>query len=74
MQWWKDWKPHKWVNVNFALEQFSGPEGNKDGILFVYYNFYEEKKVRVCAEARACVFLNSLSLLSTVPVPSLFHQ
>lgn len=62
MQWWKDWKPHKWINVNFALEQFSGPEGNKDGILFVYYNFYEEKKVRVCAEARACVFLNSLSL------------
>ncbi|TWW81498.1 Tectonin beta-propeller repeat-containing protein 1 [Takifugu flavidus] len=44
MQWWKDWKPHKWVNVHFALEQFSGPEGNKDGILFVYYNFYEEKK------------------------------
>lgn len=62
MQWWKDWKPHKWINVNFALEQFSGPEGNKDGILFVYYNFYEEKKVRVFAEARACVFLNSLSL------------
>ncbi|XP_044034738.1 tectonin beta-propeller repeat-containing protein 1 isoform X2 [Siniperca chuatsi] len=44
MQWWRDWKPHKWIDVHFALEQFSGPEGNKDGILFVYYNFYEEKK------------------------------
>lgn len=49
MQWWRDWKPHKWIDVHFALEQFSGPEGNKDGILFIYYNFYEEKKVRkVC--------------------------
>lgn len=46
MQWWRDWKPHKWIDVHFALEQFSGPEGNKDGILFIYYNFYEEKKVR----------------------------
>lgn len=45
MQWWRDWKPHKWIDVTFALEQFSGPEGNKDGILFIYYNFYEEKKV-----------------------------
>lgn len=45
MQWWRDWKPNKWVDVQFALEQFSGPEGHKDGILFVYYNFYEEKKV-----------------------------
>uniref|UniRef100_A0A3Q3VNY7 Tectonin beta-propeller repeat-containing protein 1 n=1 Tax=Mola mola TaxID=94237 RepID=A0A3Q3VNY7_MOLML len=44
MQWWRDWKPHKWIDVHFALEQFSGPEGNKDGILFIYYNFYEEKK------------------------------
>lgn len=46
MQWWRDWKPHKWIDVHFALEQFSGPEGNKDGILFIYYNYYEEKKVR----------------------------
>lgn len=44
MQWWRDWKPHKWMDVQFALEQFSGPDGNKDGILFIYYNFYEEKK------------------------------
>uniref|UniRef100_A0A7N9AXA1 Tectonin beta-propeller repeat-containing protein 1 n=1 Tax=Mastacembelus armatus TaxID=205130 RepID=A0A7N9AXA1_9TELE len=44
MQWWRDWKPHKWIDVHFALEQFSGPDGNKDGILFIYYNFYEEKK------------------------------
>lgn len=47
MQWWRDWKPHKWIDVHFALEQFSGPEGNKDGILFIYYNFHEEKKVCV---------------------------
>ncbi|KAK1793893.1 hypothetical protein P4O66_010796, partial [Electrophorus voltai] len=45
MQWWRDWKPHKWVDVQFALEQFSGPEGHKDGILFIYYTFNEEKKV-----------------------------
>ncbi|XP_037546678.1 tectonin beta-propeller repeat-containing protein 1 isoform X1 [Nematolebias whitei] len=44
MQWWRDWKPHKWTDVHFALEQFSGPEGYKDGILFIYYNYYEEKK------------------------------
>lgn len=48
MQWWRDWKPHKWIDVHFALEQYSGPEGNKDGILFIYYNFYEEKKVCLC--------------------------
>ncbi|XP_029953722.1 tectonin beta-propeller repeat-containing protein 1 [Salarias fasciatus] len=44
MQWWRDWKPHKWIDVHFALEQFSGPDGNKDGILFIYYNQHEEKK------------------------------
>lgn len=47
MQWWRDWKPHKWIDVHFALEQFSGAEGHKDGILFIYYNYYEEKKVRM---------------------------
>ncbi|XP_034425724.1 tectonin beta-propeller repeat-containing protein 1 isoform X1 [Hippoglossus hippoglossus] len=44
MQWWRDWKPHKWIDIQFALEQFSGPDGNKDGIMFIYYNFNEEKK------------------------------
>lgn len=47
MQWWRDWKPHKWVDVRFALEQFSNTDGNKDGILFIYYTFNEEKKVIV---------------------------
>ncbi|MEQ2167632.1 hypothetical protein GOODEAATRI_006046 [Goodea atripinnis] len=47
MQWWRDWKPHKWIDVHFALEQFSGAEGDKDGILFIYYNYNEEKKVRM---------------------------
>lgn len=46
MQWWRDWKPYKWIDVQFALEQFSGPDGNKDGILFIYYNLHEEKKVK----------------------------
>lgn len=55
MQWWRDWKPHKWVDVRFALEQFSGPEGNQDGILFLYYNFNEEKKVRGGPQC-VCVF------------------
>ncbi|XP_051926678.1 tectonin beta-propeller repeat-containing protein 1 [Hippocampus zosterae] len=59
MQWWRDWKPHKWVDVHFALEQFSGPEGNKDGILFVYYNYNEEKKY-------LHAFLNEVTIL--VPV------
>ncbi|XP_061120681.1 tectonin beta-propeller repeat-containing protein 1 isoform X2 [Syngnathus typhle] len=59
MQWWRDLKPHKWVDVHFALEQFSGPEGNKDGILFVYYNNYEEKKY-------LHAFINEVTIL--VPV------
>lgn len=59
MQWWRDWKPHKWVDVHFALEQFSGPEGNKDGILFIYYNHYEEKKY-------LHAFINEVTIL--VPV------
>ncbi|XP_075890776.1 tectonin beta-propeller repeat-containing protein 1 [Nelusetta ayraudi] len=61
MQWWRDWKPHKWIDVHFALEQYSGPEGNKDGILFIYYNFYEEKKY-------LHAFVNEITIL--VPVLS----
>uniref|UniRef100_A0A3B5A0T5 Tectonin beta-propeller repeat-containing protein 1 n=1 Tax=Stegastes partitus TaxID=144197 RepID=A0A3B5A0T5_9TELE len=59
MQWWRDWKPHKWIDVHFALEQFSGPDGNKDGILFIYYNYYEEKKY-------LHAFINEVTIL--VPV------
>ncbi|XP_077595606.1 tectonin beta-propeller repeat-containing protein 1 [Stigmatopora nigra] len=59
MQWWRDWKPHKWIDVHFALEQFSGPEGNKDGIIFVYYNYNEEKKY-------LHAFINEVTIL--VPV------
>ncbi|XP_046888436.1 tectonin beta-propeller repeat-containing protein 1 [Hypomesus transpacificus] len=59
MQWWRDWKPYKWVDVRFALEQFSGPEVNKDGILFIYYNFNEEKKY-------LHAFINEVTIL--VPV------
>ncbi|KAM8889643.1 tectonin beta-propeller repeat-containing protein 1 [Synchiropus picturatus] len=59
MQWWRDWKPHKWVDVQFALEQFAGTDGNKDGILFVYYNFNEVKKY-------LHAFINEVTIL--VPV------
>ncbi|XP_038155641.1 tectonin beta-propeller repeat-containing protein 1 [Cyprinodon tularosa] len=59
MQWWRDWKPHKWVDVHFALEQFSGADGNKDGILFVYYNYHDEKKY-------LHAFINEVTIL--VPV------
>uniref|UniRef100_A0A8C1MDE4 Tectonin beta-propeller repeat-containing protein 1 n=1 Tax=Cyprinus carpio TaxID=7962 RepID=A0A8C1MDE4_CYPCA len=59
MQWWRDWKPHKWVDVQFALEQFSGVEGNKDGILFIYYTFNDEKKY-------LHMFINEVTIL--VPV------
>lgn len=45
LQWWCDWKPHKWVDVRVALEQFTGHDGARDSILFVYYMVHEEKKV-----------------------------
>lgn len=72
MQWWKDWKPHKWINIHFALEQFSGPEGSKDGILFVYYNFNEEKKV--CDRVRAISYHSFSVSPSTVASPSCNFQ
>uniref|UniRef100_A0A8C6M350 Tectonin beta-propeller repeat-containing protein 1 n=1 Tax=Nothobranchius furzeri TaxID=105023 RepID=A0A8C6M350_NOTFU len=59
IQWWRDWKPHKWVDVHLALEQFSGAEGYKDGILFIYYNYYDEKKY-------LHAFINEVTIL--VPV------
>lgn len=46
LQWWCDWKPHKWVDVRVALEQFTGHDGARDSILFIYYMVHEEKKVR----------------------------
>ncbi|XP_028670052.1 tectonin beta-propeller repeat-containing protein 1 [Erpetoichthys calabaricus] len=61
MQWWRDWKPNKWIDVQFALEQFSGAEGNRDGILFIYYMFNDEKKY-------LHAFINEVTIL--VPVVS----
>nr|XP_006637424.1 PREDICTED: tectonin beta-propeller repeat-containing protein 1 isoform X1 [Lepisosteus oculatus]XP_015215748.1 PREDICTED: tectonin beta-propeller repeat-containing protein 1 isoform X1 [Lepisosteus oculatus]XP_015215749.1 PREDICTED: tectonin beta-propeller repeat-containing protein 1 isoform X1 [Lepisosteus oculatus]XP_015215750.1 PREDICTED: tectonin beta-propeller repeat-containing protein 1 isoform X1 [Lepisosteus oculatus]XP_015215751.1 PREDICTED: tectonin beta-propeller repeat-containing len=61
MQWWRDWKPHKWVDVRITLEQFSSTDGNRDGILFIYYTFNEEKKY-------LHVFINEVTIL--VPVQS----
>ncbi|XP_022443443.1 tectonin beta-propeller repeat-containing protein 1 isoform X2 [Delphinapterus leucas] len=59
LQWWCDWKPHKWVDVRVALEQFTGHDGVRDSILFIYYVVHEEKKY-------IHVFLNEVTAL--VPV------
>ncbi|XP_066129451.1 tectonin beta-propeller repeat-containing protein 1 [Saccopteryx bilineata] len=59
LQWWCDWKPHKWVDVRVALEQFTGHDGARDSILFIYYMVHEEKKY-------LHVFLNEVTVL--VPV------
>ncbi|XP_013376620.1 PREDICTED: tectonin beta-propeller repeat-containing protein 1 isoform X3 [Chinchilla lanigera] len=59
LQWWCDWKPHKWVDVRVALEQFTGHDGARDSILFIYYVVHEEKKY-------FHVFLNEVTAL--VPV------
>lgn len=61
LQWWCDWKPHKWVDVRVALEQFTGHDGAHDSILFIYYMVHEEKKY-------FHVFLNEVTVL--VPVLS----
>lgn len=34
------------MDVRVALEQFTGSDGMRDSILFIYYMFHEEKKVR----------------------------
>ncbi|KAM4632524.1 tectonin beta-propeller repeat-containing protein 1 [Discoglossus pictus] len=59
LQWWRDLKPYKWVDVRVALEQFIGNDGTRDSILFIYYTHYEEKKY-------IHVFLNEVTIL--VPV------
>ncbi|XP_037363027.1 tectonin beta-propeller repeat-containing protein 1 isoform X2 [Talpa occidentalis] len=59
LQWWCDWKPHKWVDVRVALEQYTGQDGARDSILFIYYMVHEEKKY-------IHVFLNEVTVL--VPV------
>ncbi|XP_053412667.1 tectonin beta-propeller repeat-containing protein 1 isoform X4 [Nycticebus coucang] len=61
LQWWCDWKPHKWVDVRVALEQFTGHDGTRDSILFIYYVVHGEKKY-------IHVFLNEVTVL--VPVLS----
>uniref|UniRef100_H9G635 Tectonin beta-propeller repeat-containing protein 1 n=1 Tax=Anolis carolinensis TaxID=28377 RepID=H9G635_ANOCA len=56
LQWWRSWKPHKWVDVRVALEQFTGQDGARDSILFLYYMHFEEKKY-------IHVFLNEVTIL-----------
>lgn len=50
LQWWRNWKPHKWMDVRVALEQFTGSDGMRDSILFIYYMYHEEKKVCSAAD------------------------
>ncbi|KAK1343582.1 hypothetical protein QTO34_016362 [Cnephaeus nilssonii] len=54
LQWWCDWKPHKWVDVRVALEQFTGHDGARDSILFIYYVVHEEKKVQGRGRREGC--------------------
>ncbi|XP_019745397.1 tectonin beta-propeller repeat-containing protein 1 isoform X2 [Hippocampus comes] len=57
--WWRDWKPHRWVDVAVALEQSTKSDGGKDSIFFVYYTRYDEKKY-------LHIFINEVTAL--VPV------
>ncbi|CAJ0937435.1 unnamed protein product, partial [Ranitomeya imitator] len=59
LQWWRDCKPYKWIDVRVALEQVTASDGSIDSILFIYYTHYEEKKY-------LHLFLNEVTIL--VPV------
>ncbi|XP_070617355.1 tectonin beta-propeller repeat-containing protein 1 [Erythrolamprus reginae] len=56
LQWWRSWKPYRWVDVQVALEQFTANDGTRDSILFVYYTHNEEKKY-------IHMFLNEVTIL-----------
>lgn len=56
LQWWRNWKPHKWMDVRVALEQFTGSDGMRDSILFIYYMYHEEKKVCAAADPGRAAF------------------
>ncbi|XP_014806855.1 PREDICTED: tectonin beta-propeller repeat-containing protein 1 [Calidris pugnax] len=59
LQWWRNWKPYKWMDVRVALEQFTGSDGMRDSILFIYYMYHEEKKY-------IHVFLNEVTIIVEV--------
>ncbi|KAM6407791.1 tectonin beta-propeller repeat-containing protein 1 isoform 2-T2 [Rhynochetos jubatus] len=59
LQWWRNWKPHKWMDVRVALEQFTGSDGMRDSILFIYYMYHEEKKY-------IHLFLNEVTIIVEV--------
>lgn len=61
LQWWREWKPNKWIDVRVALEQMTATDGSRDSILFIYYTHNEEKKY-------IHLFLNEVTIL--VPVLS----
>lgn len=59
MKWWRDGKPYKWTDVKVALEQFTGNDGKRDGIFFIYYTYNDVKKY-------LHLFLNEVTIL--VPI------
>lgn len=67
LQWWRNWKPHKWMDVRVALEQFTGSDGMRDSILFIYYMYHEEKKVCAAADPwESCFWQREASERETV--------
>lgn len=67
LQWWRNWKPHKWMDVRVALEQFTGSDGMRDSILFIYYMYHEEKKVCSAADPwESCFWHREASERETV--------
>ncbi|NXQ85258.1 TCPR1 protein, partial [Nyctibius grandis] len=59
LQWWRNWKPYKWMDVRVTLEQFTGSDGMRDSILFIYYMHQEEKKY-------IHIFLNEVTVVVEV--------
>lgn len=44
------------MDVRVALEQFTGSDGMRDSILFIYYMYHEEKKVCSAADPPGFAF------------------
>lgn len=42
------------MDVRVALEQFTGSDGMRDSILFIYYMYHEEKKVCPAQDPQQC--------------------
>ncbi|PIO32690.1 hypothetical protein AB205_0109510, partial [Aquarana catesbeiana] len=57
LQWWREWKPNKWIDVRVALEQMTATDGSRDSILFIYYTHNEEKKVYDFSRQVVCMII-----------------